>query len=475
METALATGASSARNPDLRYGPLNSRQHRYHQLWLPEPAYLWVMSRKSAAASLELFPSYSGVEVANSSTFAPNMALPIHGWYRYTAGFSAEWVRQLLIEQKTRGRTHVLDPFAGSGTVLLESELLGVASIGLEAQPYVYKIAAAKLLWQTNVELFGRTARQVLRQARATTITTTDYPELLRKCFPLPMLHQLDALKTAWNHLEAAGPPKDLLWFVITAILRTCSPVGTAQWQYIQPTKTKARVVDPFVAFEKKYADVARDMAQMQGLGAEVRSAAIYNDDSRHIVSVPDGWADLVITSPPYANNYDYADATRLEMMFWGFIAGWGDLQGEVRTKLVRACTQHVGRLAPEVPQLLAAPRLACIRAELGQVYSQLEQERHHHGGKKNYHFMIAAYFRDLADVLHSLRRVTSAGALMCLVIGDSAPYGIYVPVDRWLGEIALAAGFKTYYFEKLRDRNTKWKNRKHTVPLHEGRLWIEG
>lgn len=28
--------------------------------------------------------------------------------------------------------------------------------------------------------------------------------------------------------------------------------------------------------------------------------------------------ANLVITSPPYPNNYDYADATRLEMMFWG-------------------------------------------------------------------------------------------------------------------------------------------------------------
>jgi hypothetical protein len=49
------------------------------------------------------------------------------------------------------------------------------------------------------------------------------------------------------------------------------------------------------------------------------------------------------------------------------------------------------------------------------------------------------------------------------------------VPVDRWLGELAVAAGFKSYHFEKTRDRNVKWKNRKHNVPLHEGRLWIEG
>ena len=97
------------------------------------------MAKKSAGATLDLFPSYSNVKVDNSSTFATNMALPIHGWYRYTAGFSAEWVRQLIAEQKVKGRTHVLDPFAGSGTVLLESEFQGVESMGLESQPYVYK------------------------------------------------------------------------------------------------------------------------------------------------------------------------------------------------------------------------------------------------------------------------------------------------------------------------------------------------
>lgn len=55
----------------------------------------------------------------------------------------------------------------------------------------------------------------------------------------------------------------------------------------------------------------------------------------------------------------------------------------------------------------------------------------------------------------------------------DSAPYGIYIPVDRWLGELAMAAGFKSYDYTKLRDRNTKWKNRKHRVPLQEGILWV--
>ncbi|MDP2806780.1 MAG: DNA modification methylase, partial [bacterium] len=187
------------------------------------------------------------------------------------------------------------------------------------------------------------------------------------------------------------------------------------------------------------------------------------------------GWGDLVITSPPYANNYDYADATRLEMTFWGDINGWCDLQEYVRKHLVRACTQHVSKLGSEIENILSDYQLKPIHTELTEVYEKLKLERLKHGGKKNYHLMIAAYFKDLAEVFHSLRSVTNKNCLMCFVIGDSAPYGIYVPVDKWLGELAVSAGFDSYTFEKLRDRNVKWKNRKHTVPLQEGRLWIKG
>jgi hypothetical protein len=183
----------------------------------------------------------------------------------------------------------------------------------------------------------------------------------------------------------------------------------------------------------------------------------------------------LVITSPPYANNYDYADATRLEMTFMGAVKGWGCLQETVRKHLVRSCTQHVSPLVMRTFEIVGNPVLVPIFEELSETCKKLERERDGHGGKKNYHTMIAAYFKDMAEVWLALRRVTAKDALVCFVIGDSAPYGVYVPVDRWLGELAVAAGFKSFKFEKTRDRNVKWKNRKHRVPLHEGRLWVKG
>lgn len=424
---------------------------------------------------LDLFPEDIKIEQNYSATFADNMSLPVHKWYRYTAGFSAVWANQLIRQEKENGRTRIIDPFAGSGTVLLESEFEGVESIGIEAHPYIYKIAKVKLAWNYYSAKFKEDALSLLKMAKTKEITKTEYPKLIMSCFPLETIQKLEALKQTWLEVKQDEEIKDFNWFIITSILRSTSPVGTAQWQYIQPNKTKSKVIDPFIAFEKKVNDMYLDMKRLQCRNINVVDSVIFNEDARNIKSIPEGWGDLVITSPPYANNYDYADATRLEMTFWGDITGWADLQDNVRKNLVRACTQHVSKLGNEIDEILSNEKLSSIHSELIEVYLRLKEERLKHGGKKNYHLMIAAYFSDLADVFHSLRRTTSDGCLMCFVIGDSAPYGIYVPVDKWLGELAISAGFKSYSFEKLRDRNTKWKNRKHTVPLHEGRLWIKG
>ena len=401
---------------------------------------------------LELFPTlYAIDESQNSTTFQDNMKLPLHRWYRYTAGFSGAWVGSLLEQGKREGRHKVIDPFAGSGTVMVESMLHGVDSYGVESNPYVYNIATAKLQWKDfDAEYLMHECLVVLKKARKMNIDKAEYPELISKCFPLETLQKLEALKLA-----------------------STSPVGTAQWQYIQPKKSKAKVLDPFTAYQEKVSEIFNDILQLREIFGKNAHAEVVREDARSIVSIPEKWADMVITSPPYANNYDYAYAMRLEMLFWNDIKGWKDLQDKVSVNLIRACTQHVSTLKDTVGDYLASPLLSPIRKEIVEKYELLKAERENHGGKKNYHMMIAAYFYDMAQVFYSLSRVTSDNCRMCFVIGDSAPYGIYIPVDEWLGRLAQAAGFADFSFEKLRDRNTKWKNRKHRIPLKEGRLWI--
>ncbi|TAN38676.1 MAG: DNA modification methylase [Verrucomicrobia bacterium] len=403
------------------------------------------------------------------------MKLPVHRWFRYSAGFSAEWAEQLIRE---RNPSTVLDPFAGSGTTLLAAESVGSLAYGYESHPFVARIAAAKTHWnQADGRLLGA-AEELLRIARQHTLPKLDnVPNLLGKCYTPDVLQKLYSLRDAYTCCTDLFDHaiSELLWLAITSILRSCSFVGTAQWQYVLPNKRKIKTADPFQAFGQKIADFAADMIVLRDSGCRSDSKVLLHDARAAPDAIPRESIDLVVTSPPYPNNYDYADATRLEMTFWGEIQGWGDLQEVVRQFIIRSCSQHATAEKLNLQILLRTPVVDSIRDELSAVCNELATIRQTKGGKKAYHTMIAAYFCDLSKVFQALRTVCKAGCTLCFVIGDSAPYGVYAPVELWLGKLALAAGFKSYSFEKLRDRNIKWMNRKHRVPLKEGRLWIRG
>ncbi len=406
----------------------------------------------------------------NSTVFTENMKLPVHGWFRFSAGFSAEWAAKLIREQPP-AEVRVLDPFVGSGTTAIAAQQVGAEAVGVENHPFYVRIARAKASWPSvSPAQLRRRSERLLEQTWA--VEPTDVAPLLVKCFQPESLGRLLGLRRSLIENQEGDEIDEMLWLALVAILRRCSFVGTAQWQYVLPDRRKARVAEPWQAFRDQVARMSNDLLTLQAASAR-GGARILQTDARSCEAVPDGWANLVITSPPYPNNFDYADAARLEMSFLGEITSWGDLQRGVRQHLVRSCSQHMAGFDSSIP--LSDVQLAPIKDELSEVVEQLATLRKERAGHKAYDAMVAAYFLDLADVWRALRRTCGPGASVCFVVGDSAPYGVHVPVERWLGELAVAAGFHSWEFEKLRDRNTKWKNRKHRVPLQEGRLWVRG
>ena len=423
---------------------------------------------------LALFEDYISRDTKKqrSGTFLDNMKLPIHRWFRYSAGFSAEWVSQVFSEINIEPQMLVLDPFAGSGTTLLAADTVGLSSIGIEAHPFITRVAKAKINWDINASSFLKRAMDTLEQAKKISDFKNEYPELILRCYPPEILSRLDSLKRAWAEKNDGSRESELIWLAITSILRITSPAGTAQWQYILPNKNKKVATDPYKAFEIQVHIMYYDIKFYQRKYGTPKSRIIQGD-ARNLKEIQEDTVDFVITSPPYANNYDYADATRFEMSFWNEVENWGDLHDKVRKYLIRSSSQHVSKDKLELDKILSHTVLRPIIDELTTICEILAKERLLHGGRKHYHTMVAAYFSDLGEVWQELARVGKEGAKVCFVVGDSAPYGIYVPVEKWLGELAVAAGFQRYEFEKIRDRNIKWRNRKHRVPLKEGRLWV--
>ena len=410
---------------------------------------------------------------SSSGSFVSNMGLPVHRWFRYSAGFSGAWVEDLISREAKNRNVRVFDPFAGSGTTLIAAEHCGVESWGIDPHPFVARVAQAKLAYRSAPTRYVQKAKTALDRAGSYTPSLESYAPLVRKCYTDNSLGQLDCLRRAIESINDNSESSRLVWLTLVAILRSTSHVGTANWQYLLPKRRKARVREPFTAFREMMHTIHNDMSSAKGLSGP--RATFTRDDARLCETVPNDNFNLIITSPPYPNNYDYADATRLELTFFGEIRSWGDLQANIRQHLLRSCTQHVPNRAVDLAGVFNRPELDPISDELQSVCGELGTVRLTRGGKKTYHNMIACYFLDLAKVWLALRRVCSSPSQICFVVGDSAPYGVYVPTIKWLGKLATAAGFGLLGFEKLRDRNIKWKNRKHRVPLCEGRLWLEG
>ena len=96
-------------------------------------------------------------QYTGSITFSPNDALPVHRWWPYVQGFSAEFVDNAIVSDHLPAGASVLDPFCGSGTTLVEARRSGHRAIGGE----ILAPAALAARVKTHFEL---DPKELLRQ-----------------------------------------------------------------------------------------------------------------------------------------------------------------------------------------------------------------------------------------------------------------------------------------------------------------------
>lgn len=248
----------------------------------------------------------------SATTFIDNMRLPVHGWFRYSAGFSSQLVSAVI---KKLGSERVLDPFAGSGTTLLAAQECSVASFGVDVHPFIARVAEAKLCWDVSVEDFLIRAKIVLEKANKIENPAIPDADLIARCFPEKnSLIQLLRIRDAVLEQYASEDKVSLLvWLAFVRVIRQTTPAGTAQWQYVLPKKHKKNIKNPLQTFNDSINMIAADMRVRQNLVPTGIETHFQLEDAKTLECVPDGYADTVITSPPYANNYDYADTTSLK------------------------------------------------------------------------------------------------------------------------------------------------------------------
>lgn len=349
---------------------------------------------------------------------------PFGRWFRYPAGFNTSLVEHCLKLARVRRGALLVDPFAGVASIGAFAVRRGIEFIGIEVHPLIAELAAIKFHRPGPPGRLRASADQIVSEATASEIESE--PPLVKSSFHPATLSHLVAIRT---RIQTTAPKRwypYLKWALLSS-LRDCA-TAQVKWPYQRPgIARRPRIADARQAFLRRIEWIAEDLSTSRGSTA----ARIIVGDSRN----PRVWqqvtrnrkATCVVTSPPYLNNFDYADATRLELYFWGVVTSWSQMTEFVRRDMVHATTQQSSRLQSDkdLASFLAAyPGTARPVLDLTRRL-QVERSKRPHG--KEYDQVLPSYFWDLAQTLNNVIHNIEPRGRLVLVVGDSAPYGVHV------------------------------------------------
>ncbi|MFN0251777.1 MAG: DNA methyltransferase [Kofleriaceae bacterium] len=265
-----------------------------------------------------------------------------HPFHTYPARLHPATARVLvdIIAHRVRPNSLLVDPFCGSGTTLVEARAAGLRAVGTDLNPLAVLVARAKTwtvpsrrrqrLRDLGHEIYGTVlaAGKAARRADAS-------PAPLRKpkgfdpnardrrlaaWFAPHVRRELELLASMLDELRGDGSDPesaeyaDVLTACLSAILyKVSSRTSDTDGTWVDKQVGRGAAARHFMQrVELLYAGLT-DLARSGG------PPDVHLADARRLGSIiPDGTASAILTSPPYAGTYDYAEHQRLRFDFLG-------------------------------------------------------------------------------------------------------------------------------------------------------------
>lgn len=396
-------------------------------------------------------PRFADVSRERLSTNTTTNRYAIHRWFNFIAGFAPEFVAQQC--PKPEGAL-LLDPFAGCGTSLVTAQQLGHRAVGFEPHPFFVRIARAKtgvLPTSARLQRIEKTLLEGIQAPEKAAILTESAETFLAKLFDEHTLRQLLAARAAIEESHLSGD--DLAFLLLSRVIDMCSKAQT-DGIYKAPTTAK-KAESPVNAIRIAVEQIWSDTVQA-GQVAILPTAVLHEASSENMSVVEPSSVDIAVTSPPYLNNFDFAEMTRMYLYFWGICGSWREITESVRAKLiVNTTTALAGQrgIQAQYRDQIAGELLS----ELDGIVAALARERPVRAGKKEYDLLVYPYFAQMTRVLLEVQRCLVTGGAAHVVISDAAFYGIHVSTPQFLASAMSIMGFTDVQCVKLRDRGHRW------------------
>lgn len=381
--------------------------------------------------------------------FAANKTSPVHRWVPWIAGFSRDFVQDALRKHLNMKGGTVLDPFAGVGTTLVEAILSGHNALGFDINPYAALATETKLnAYRVDIDILSEEIirfKDYLHSAEYYGKQPISEPPAgfsTRSPFYSPAV--LGKVLLAQDFILAIADEmiRNLFRIAFASTMVTYSNYSYEPSLGRRASAGRAEIIDYDVAGEigRKLDQMLQDIIWMKDMipapavGSRVINDTFFNcEDYIEKESV-----DLIVTSPPYVNNYHYNRNTRPQLYWLGLAHSPQDFKPIEE--------QNFGTFWQTVREREAIPlEFNLPDSDLEEKLTRLRtlnQEKGIYGGLgwANY---AATYFNDCFKFSVAMDYSLKPGATALVVVGPSVLQGVFIPTDKYLGEIAELVGLE--------------------------------
>ncbi|MBE3561510.1 MAG: XcyI family restriction endonuclease [Ktedonobacteraceae bacterium] len=402
-----------------------------------------------------------------------NKKLPINRWFRYKESFSEPLIQYLIHHVLKRHRAGtLLDPFAGVGSALFAARIEGWKASGIELLPVgIYATQARLAAERVDLDEFRAAIAEIL-QLDFLEYETQDYQlkhiTITRGAFPPHEERQLTGYIAYCKQFITKSDIQLLLLFAAFCVLEEMSYTrkdgqflrwdvrSGRSWGAIPFNKGKIATFRE--AIEEKLQQMITDLEEryvQPALFDEAKPGVLGPEPELRqgsclevLPQLESSSVDAVITSPPYANRYDYTRTYALELVFLGLDE---EQVKQLRQDMLSCTVENKDKrdrlqsfytfLGREIDFEIidtAFSRQAALQEVLHILDEYQAQGKLNNAGVVT---LVRNYFYEMCFVIYELARILKPGGTIVMVNDNVRYAGEEVPVDLILSDIAETFG----------------------------------